>query len=175
MNSRLQTIKNVDYLRPELARILVLLIRNYFSAERIGTLSFVLFVSVSLFYPSVICLSFSFWFAQYLGVRYCRIDIITRYDAVERVSVAAVRYTPILEVLGSNLGQETGYPVFYRFLQSLQTNFRIVPGLGHDSFLPNPFQFIIFQSSRYWRRRKDLGTYIYIYIYIYRSEVMVRR
>jgi hypothetical protein len=35
------------------------------------------------------------------------------------------------------------------FLQSLQTNAGIVPRLGHNRFLPNPFQFIIHDSSYY--------------------------
>jgi hypothetical protein len=50
----------------------------------------------------------------------------------------------IQDVQSSNLGTETGCPdcSFY-FTQSLQANFVIVPKLGHDHFLPYPFQFII--------------------------------
>lgn len=32
------------------------------------------------------------------------------------------------------------------FPQSLQTNAGIIPQLGQESFLPNPFQFIIYHS-----------------------------
>jgi hypothetical protein len=45
---------------------------------------------------------------------------------------------------------------------TLHTNIRIVPRLGHDCFLPNPFQFIVHQTShhlmlqslRYWQSYK---------------------
>jgi hypothetical protein len=63
-----------------------------------------------------------------------------------------------------------------RFLQFPHENAGIILRLGHDRFLPNPFQFVIYQSScrsmlhslRYWHRRKtkhknkfweDLSTY----------------
>jgi hypothetical protein len=48
-----------------------------------------------------------------------------------------------MELLGSNLGRVTGYRKTSRgFLQSLQTNGRIVSLLGHECSLPDPFQFI---------------------------------
>jgi hypothetical protein len=51
---------------------------------------------------------------------------------------------PIREVAVSNLVPETGYPFwgFRDFPQSLQASARI----GHDRFLPTPFQFIIHLS-----------------------------
>jgi hypothetical protein len=50
------------------------------------------------------------------------------------------------------------------FRQSLQANFEIIPRLGQDRFLPNPFQFIMIHLlchhstliSRYWERRKTV-------------------
>jgi hypothetical protein len=44
------------------------------------------------------------------------------------------------DVLGSNIGPETGYPkVFRGFPQFIKKN-------GHDHFIPRPFQFIIHLS-----------------------------
>jgi hypothetical protein len=46
-------------------------------------------------------------------------------------------------VLGSNLRRYTGYLNILRvFTQSVQANAGIVLRLGHDRFLPNPFQII---------------------------------
>jgi hypothetical protein len=51
----------------------------------------------------------------------------------------------IREVPGSNLSPVTGYPDlgFCGFPQSLQANAGIDLKLGHDHFLPHPFQFIV--------------------------------
>jgi hypothetical protein len=53
--------------------------------------------------------------------------------------------TYIWKMLRSNLTQDTGYldRGFHGFPQFLQANARMAPQLGHDSFLPSPFQFII--------------------------------
>jgi hypothetical protein len=51
---------------------------------------------------------------------------------------------PIREApFSSNIGQDTGCPkcVVHCLPQSLQENFRIIPLLGSNSFLPDPFQF----------------------------------
>jgi hypothetical protein len=40
--------------------------------------------------------------------------------------------------------------VFYVFLQSCVVNTRRIPGLCHDRFLPNPFLFVIYESSYCW-------------------------
>jgi hypothetical protein len=65
-----------------------------------------------------------------------------KYLSTERVGIPVMFWTRIWEVRYSNLGQNTGYPdrVFVFFL-SLQKNSGIVPRLGHDRFLPNPFHF----------------------------------
>lgn len=56
--------------------------------------------------------------------------------------------------LGSYLGRNTGYPeVSCGFLQG---NTRIIPRLGQDQFLPNPFQFI-FNLSSYHSTLLSLG------------------
>jgi hypothetical protein len=56
------------------------------------------------------------------------------------------RYAPdsySRELFGSNLGRVTGYPEGFRgFHQSLQAK-----PTNDDRFFPNPFQFIIQQSS----------------------------
>jgi hypothetical protein len=46
------------------------------------------------------------------------------------------------DVLGSNFGLDTSYfgEIFRGYLQA---DVGTVPDLGHDRFLPNPFQFII--------------------------------
>jgi hypothetical protein len=50
---------------------------------------------------------------------------------------------------GWSLGRDTMYEDFRGFLQPLQANAEIICRLGHDRFLPNPFQFVIHQSSHY--------------------------
>jgi hypothetical protein len=66
----------------------------------------------------------------------------------EQADLDVTLYICILDVLGSNLGRSTGYSerISRYFPQSLQTNAGIVTRLGHDRFLPNPFQFIIHLS-----------------------------
>jgi hypothetical protein len=49
--------------------------------------------------------------------------------------------TSIREVPGSNIGRDPRYPD-WGFPQLLHSNAKMVPQLGHESFLPNPFQFI---------------------------------
>jgi hypothetical protein len=50
----------------------------------------------------------------------------------------------IWEVFGSNLSKDTDIlsEVFHAFPQFFQANVVMIPQLGHDCFLPNPFQFI---------------------------------
>jgi hypothetical protein len=48
----------------------------------------------------------------------------------------------ILEMLGSNAGRNIGYPDWHFVYQCLQANARLVPRVGHNRFLQNPFQFI---------------------------------
>jgi hypothetical protein len=49
-----------------------------------------------------------------------------------------------LEVLNSNLGQDTGYPeVLYDFPQFLQANDKTVSELGQGHFFLNPFKSIV--------------------------------
>jgi hypothetical protein len=51
-------------------------------------------------------------------------------------------------VLGSIIGQDTGYPEVHRgFTYSLHANFRTVHRLGHRDFVSNPLEFIIHQLS----------------------------
>jgi hypothetical protein len=59
----------------------------------------------------------------------------------ERVGEAVSLYTRFREALGSNLAILS--EAFRSFPHSLQANARIVPQLGHDCFLPNPFDFAI--------------------------------
>jgi hypothetical protein len=63
----------------------------------------------------------------------------------EEIITAASLLTCIREGLGSNFGPDTNYPDggFRGFPQSLKVNAGIVPRLGQDYFLSNPFQFII--------------------------------
>jgi hypothetical protein len=53
----------------------------------------------------------------------------------------------VREVLGSNLGRNTGYSEIRVFLQALQSNNRITSLKGHDRVLPNLFYFIIHLST----------------------------
>jgi hypothetical protein len=61
------------------------------------------------------------------------------------------------------------------FPQYLEANFEIVLWLGHDYFLPNPFQFIIYQSFyyltisnlRYWRRKSNTN---FMFIWIWSTQ-----
>jgi hypothetical protein len=53
-----------------------------------------------------------------------------------------------MEVLGSNLKKDTGYPHgFHCFPQFFWTNSRTVPGLRRYRFLPNPYQFCIYTPA----------------------------
>jgi hypothetical protein len=69
-----------------------------------------------------------------------------RWDKTERGRVVSTpaSYSGV-EVPGSNFGLETGYHDwgFRGFPQSLQEMPGQYPKLGHDRFLPHPFQFII--------------------------------
>jgi hypothetical protein len=71
----------------------------------------------------------------------------------KQVDIAAAFWTCSREVLGSNLGRETGYSVIFRgFSQSLQTDAGTISPLrlGHDFFLTNPLQlsFINYRTNR---------------------------
>jgi hypothetical protein len=58
--------------------------------------------------------------------------------------------TRIWGALGSNLGKGTSYIEVYRGCpRSLQAKHGIVPRLGQDRFLPNPFRFIYEPTIRY--------------------------
>jgi hypothetical protein len=66
----------------------------------------------------------------------------------ENAGVPRTLKTYIREVLGSNLGRRAGYSEIFRgFPLSFRANAGIVPKFGHDRIVPNPFQFIIYQSS----------------------------
>jgi hypothetical protein len=48
----------------------------------------------------------------------------------------------------SNLSRNTGYhDRFFVVFLNLRTDARIVPGLSHGCFLPNPFQFVILSDA----------------------------
>jgi Na+(H+)/acetate symporter ActP len=73
----------------------------------------------------------------------------TSCGATQQVGVTVVLYNLFLEVTGSNFDLDIP--------QLLQTNAGIVPRLGHDGFLSDPFQFIsaghpaIRVCMRYWQ------------------------
>jgi hypothetical protein len=73
-----------------------------------------------------------------------RVTVIT-----EQAGITLTLWTCVLEVLDSNLGRNTDYTDlgFRRFLQSSKSNAGIVPRLGGNRFLPNPFPFIIHLSD----------------------------
>jgi hypothetical protein len=57
--------------------------------------------------------------------------------------VVVMLFIQVWEVLSSNLDWDAEYPeIFCCSLQSLQENVGIVPELGNDHYLKNPFQFI---------------------------------
>jgi hypothetical protein len=66
-------------------------------------------------------------------------------------SVAVTLWSCIWEMLGSILGQVTGYPDWdcCSFPHSLQEDTGSVRQLDHDCLLPNHFQFIIHKSSHH--------------------------
>jgi hypothetical protein len=68
-----------------------------------------------------------------------------------QANVAVKLQTRIREELCLNLGRDTTIltDVFRGYFHSLWENARIVPELGHDRFLRNPFQSIIHQSSNH--------------------------
>jgi hypothetical protein len=68
---------------------------------------------------------------------------------IERVGVNIKFYKRIRSVFGSNICQDLSIltEVLCVILQSTRTNSRIITRLGHDRFLPNPLQFIIYESS----------------------------
>jgi hypothetical protein len=58
----------------------------------------------------------------------------------ERVDVAVTLWIRIWEVGSLNLGWDSGHHgCFSGFPQSLHANARIIPRLGRDPFLPDPF------------------------------------
>lgn len=69
----------------------------------------------------------------------------TRYRQVGWVAV--LLWTHLREVIDSNLTRGTSYPVWGRFLHSLQENAWITLQLIYDCSLSNPFQFIIHELS----------------------------
>jgi hypothetical protein len=48
------------------------------------------------------------------------------------------------DVFGSTFGRDDGWTTEICFPQASQTNARIEPQIGHNRFLPNPSQFIVF-------------------------------
>jgi hypothetical protein len=62
--------------------------------------------------------------------------------ATEQLGLTVTLQTCIQEVLGSNLGRDTGYTVLIHpnFPHSLQAKDEVEFQLGHDRFLPNSFQ-----------------------------------
>lgn len=65
----------------------------------------------------------------------------------ERVALAVMLWTGFREVIGSNIGCNTCYlDRSLWWFSSLQTNAGMMSRLDHDSYLPNPFQFIIVSS-----------------------------
>lgn len=78
----------------------------------------------------------------------CR-GIYLHYHQTERVSIYITLFTSIRDVFGSNFGRGTQWLGIIRsFPQSLQENYKLIPWLGNDRFLPNPFQFIHLSSYR---------------------------
>jgi hypothetical protein len=71
------------------------------------------------------------------------------FTIVPRRLVAVTLWACIRETLGSNLYKDAAYPdgSFRGYHQLLHENTGIVSRLGYDRFLPNPFPFIIYQSS----------------------------
>jgi hypothetical protein len=75
----------------------------------------------------------------------CFLDLLLQIVS-EPFGLAVNLLTSILEVIGSNLSQDTDYPEadnFYDFLQALQEIARKILLLCHDHFLSNFFQFIM--------------------------------
>lgn len=68
-----------------------------------------------------------------------------RFLYAEQVGIAVTFYTRMRTVLGSNSGQDVAVlsDVFRGFPQYAQENSRMVPRLGHDRVLSDPFQFVI--------------------------------
>jgi hypothetical protein len=66
----------------------------------------------------------------------------------KQVSLVAMLETPIRECSVRILVEPAAIlsKMFRRFLHSIEANSVIVPQLGHVTFLPNSFQFIILQS-----------------------------
>jgi hypothetical protein len=65
-------------------------------------------------------------------------------DGTKQAGAAVTLQISIWEMLGSNLSQDTIIltEAYHVFSQPLHTHARIVHLLGHEYFLPNPFQFI---------------------------------
>jgi hypothetical protein len=65
-----------------------------------------------------------------------------------------MKFPPFIReaLFGSNIGEGTGCPkwVSHCLPQTLQENFRIIPLLGSNSFLPDPFQFNIHHIIRHY-------------------------
>jgi hypothetical protein len=77
-------------------------------------------------------------------------------------------YTLIQEVLGSNLGRDTGYPDNFRgFPHSIQANTRTKLPLGHDLFLPDS-SFISHQplDAIFWELTAFYNTLVLIFLCI---------
>jgi hypothetical protein len=55
----------------------------------------------------------------------------------------AILWTYVRETLGSNLGWDTGYPVFVYFLSAFGKNSLNALPSGHYRYVPNPSQLII--------------------------------
>jgi hypothetical protein len=70
-------------------------------------------------------------------------------DHTDQIDVAVEPKTYILQVFGSNPRRDDSYSDcgFSWFSQPFKANTGIVPCLGHDSFLPNRFHFIIKKGS----------------------------
>jgi hypothetical protein len=73
-----------------------------------------------------------------------KVTYVKQQGIIRKAGVVVTLQNYIREVLASNVGWDTGYSdwVSNSFPQTLQTTSRIIQGLGYDSFLPNPFQFI---------------------------------
>lgn len=95
-------------------------------------------------YPAVEWLASTVWLEQ---VQQSWLGIINAIkNCVQKVFVAAVTLlTPTREILGLNLGQNTGhYDRFWDFLQCLQDNFGMTFRLDYIYILPNNLHFNIY-------------------------------
>jgi hypothetical protein len=90
-----------------------------------------------------------------------RLKCLELYLHTEGAGIAITLMTHVREVFSSNLGRASHILRFFCFPQPLQANAGIVPCLGHEHFLPNPFKIIIhlssIQSTLYGRNTRSVA------------------